>query len=1114
MFPLRSPAPRALSIAGLGWVTLAVVMSCLAAAGGSAPAARPSQPPRPSPAARAAYNAAAALQNRGAWDLAAAAWEAMLRDHPRDALAATATYNLGICRAEEGKWPDAERAFRSALDAADQAIASAAAWELGRGLFTAARGAPEPEAFRRAAETLRAFLDRPPPKAPPEAAAKAADRRAAARSLLAEALWQTGDKPGALAEWDRFLRDHPESPRLAEVLYALGVARGEAGDDAGASAAFARFAERFSAHELADEVAVRRADLALAAGKPADAARLVVEVAKRADGPLADEALDRLATALLKQDRHAAAAAAFDMLADRRGAAPTAAEARLSAAAAWDAAGKPEEARTRLRAILESPADRAPAATVAEAAARLARSELSSNAAERALAAADRGLAAAPADATVAARLVYARAEALVALPGRRDEAVSELDRLVADHPDDPRVGPALALLGSLALDAGRPAEARRAAERFLALPPERRGDDEPTVRALRAEALLALGDAAGAAADYADLMRAGGGDPRRAHWRLRSGAALVAAEAWPAAHDALGTLASAARGASGLDEAEVPLALLLDATALLELGRPEDALPLLERLERDHRDWPRRPEARLVSIRAKRDAGDVAGARRIAEELARSLAPDDALAERAWFRLGQSRQEDADPAGAVEALREARRLAPESPRVAAGLLAEGWCHDALGDLAAAERAWSEVVDRHAASPLLAEALLARADLRLRSGAPEEGLADAERVIDSGKGSSPAEALFRARLVAGLCLSAAGRPAEGAGRLAALAADAPDFDQADRVLLELALARTLAGDPAGAETALDDLRSRFPGSPLVGESWLETAEGRFAAADWEGAAEACRRALDTLSGDDPAAREEALHRLAWTFAMRRDSDGAAEAFAAQLAASPSGARAADARVMLGDALFRTGKVAEAAEALAGALAAPELVSSADLVGLATVRAAECDAKREDFEASLRRLEGWLPTSAGPEVSARTRGLARFARASAFHGLDRPEDALGEFRSLADDALAAEGQGELAARARLMEGEMLFELGRHAEAIASFFKVAYGFGDREAPALFHPWQAQATFEAARCCDVLGKPEQARGLYAELLDRHPGSPYEAAARLRLDALNARK
>ena len=161
----------------------------------------------------------------------------------------------------------------------------------------------------------------------------------------------------------------------------------------------------------------------------------------------------------------------------------------------------------------------------------------------------------------------------------------------------------------------------------------------------------------------------------------------------------------------------------------------------------------------------------------------------------------------------------------------------------------------------------------------------------------------------------------------------------------------------------------------------------------------------------------------------------------------------------------------------------------------------------------------RHLEnhGVVPGSAGPAsdagVSATTRRLARFARAEALHGLGRNDDALAAFRTLADEGLDAPDAGaEIAARARLMEGEILFEQDRHADAIAAFFKVAYGFGDREAPAAFRPWQAQATFEAARCCDVLGKPDQARTLYAELVERHPDAPWVAAARKRLDALEA--
>ena len=1105
MIPLRHPGPRFPSLAAL------VVLVALV---GPAPALAEDPPPRSAPAARAAYNAAAALQNRGAWDLAAAAWEAMLRDHPRDALAASARYQLGVCRNEEGRRAQALDAFRAAAAAGDAAVATAARFEIGRGMFAEARELGTPEAHRRAAEDLQAFLDLPPARGDTAAAApKAALRRAEAHALLAEARWQAGDKARAFEAWERFLRDHPASPRAPEVLYALGLARAEEGDRDAAASALRRFSESFPTHALADEVTVRRADLELAAGKPADAARLVVDLAKRSEGPHADEALDRLGTALWRQDRHVAAANAFDLLAERRGATPAASAARLSAAAAWGAAGKTDESRRRLETILGAGADRADAATVAEAAARLARLEIAAGATERALAAAEKGLAGMPADADVATRLRLARAEALAASPGRRQEAIDDVDRLLAADPGEERLAGALALRASLALEAGRPAEALSAADRFLALPADRRAAGETFVRAVRAESLLASGDPAGAAAAYADLVREGEGDRRRPHWRLRMGAALLAAEEWGAAHDALGTLATAAGGASGLEESEVPESLLLDASALVELGRPADALPLLARLERDHAGWPRRPEAMLVGVRARRDSGDVAGARRVAEELVRTTPPDGAAGERAWYSLAVARRDDADPAGAVAAFREARRLDPVGPRVAPGLLAEGWCHQALGDAAAAERAWTEIVERHPDSALLAEALLARADLRLGAGDTTGARADAERVGQVvGAGKAP-DTAARARLVTALALAAEGLHGEAAERLGALAVDHPRFEDADRVLLELAIAQSLSGNPAAAEQTLSDLRERHPRSRRVAESWLESGECRFAVADWDGAADAYRKALGAGGPDDGELREEALHRLAWTFSMRRDAARAAEAFRAQLDACPEGPCAADGRVMLGDALFLLGRVDEAAATLAEALADRDRVSSADLVGLATVRAAECEAKRGDFAAGLGRLEAWLPGAVTPDVSPRTRTLGRFARAEAFHGLGRVEDALGEFRALADEALAADGApGELAARARLMEGEMLFELGRHVEAIAAFFKVAYGFGDRQAPPAFHPWQAQATFEAARCCDVLGKAEQARGLYAELVERHPGSPHVDAARLRLDALGS--
>ena len=1072
---------------------------------------------RSSPAAKAAYTAAAALQNRAAWDLAADAWEGLLRDHPRDALAPKARYYLGLCRVEEGNWPAAEKAFAAVLEGggADAETMALARFELGRGRFAVAQARRAPEAFGEAAEALRDYLE----------GTKTPTQAAEASYLLAESLWQSGDRPAAVETWERFIREQAKSPRLAEVLYSLGLAQAEEGLDSAATATLRTFAERYPDHPLAAEVAIRRADLALAAGEPAAAAKLVVELARDKDSPRGSEALERLGTALWRQKRYPAAGAAYDMLAARSEESAKSNSALLSSSAAWLEAAKPDEARKRLEQIVAKGGD---SADEIEAAARLARLRLAAGDADAALDIAQRALdKAGPAgtpekgyDPGTIPRLRLIRAEALLERPDGREACLGALAELLLQCPDAAVVAPALALQSALLLESGKASEAVAAADRYLALPQEGHGEATLDVRAIRAEAILSGGNPAAAVEAWRGIVAEAQGD-HVPHWMLRMGAAQIAARAWGAAHVTLGPLATAAAGSSNLAADEVPECLLLDATALVELDRAKEALPLIDRIARDHQSWQRQAEATLLGIRARRESGDFVGALELAETLVAN-GPGEGIAERAWFRLGQARQDAGKPAEAIAAYAEARRVAPAGPYAAAGLLAEGSCREAIDDRSGAEAVLSDLIERFPESAACVPALLARGDLRQRSGDPAAGLADAQRVIAiaaAGDARGKGEADAEARFLAGICHAAAGRPAAAIEVFTGLLSAHRDFPATDRVLLELGMAQSAAGDGAAAEATFADIRTRFPGSPRVAEALLETGEIRFTAADWEGAATAYADLLARPPGDAEALLEQARHKRAWTFAMRQDHTAAADAFAAQLAAHAEGPCAADGRVMLGDSLCRLGKFDEAAAVLAPVLAEPGGISSADLFGLATVRGAECEAKRERWDESFALIDRWLAARGGGDQGEApapgTIAQARFARAWALQNLSRLDEALLEFRSLADEGLGAgeatgRGPTELAARARLMEGEVLFEQERHKEAIAAFFKVAYGFGDRKAPAVFQPWQAQASFEAARCFEVLGKPDQARDLYAELVERYPQSPHVAAARKRLDAL----
>ena len=86
------------------------------------------------------------------------------------------------------------------------------------------------------------------------------------------------------------------------------------------------------------------------------------------------------------------------------------------------------------------------------------------------------------------------------------------------------------------------------------------------------------------------------------------------------------------------------------------------------------------------------------------------------------------------------------------------------------------------------------------------------------------------------------------------------------------------------------------------------------------------------------------------------------------------------------------------------------------------------------------------------------------------------------------------------------------GEVFFERKDHKEAVRNFFMVAYNpaFESKVTPAPIRVWQANATFEAGRCMEVMQKPDQAKKPYAKLVAKYPTSDKVALAQARLKAL----
>jgi TolA-binding protein len=239
--------------------------------------------------------------------------------------------------------------------------------------------------------------------------------------------------------------------------------------------------------------------------------------------------------------------------------------------------------------------------------------------------------------------------------------------------------------------------------------------------------------------------------------------------------------------------------------------------------------------------------------------------------------------------------------------------------------------------------------------------------------------------------------------------------------------------------------------------------------------------------------------ERALHKLAWSHFQQKQYQQAAEVFRQQLDEYPEADLSADARLMLAESQFQQGMHEEA---MAGFTAALEGNPSSDqLRGLALLHAGQAAAQTKQWEKSLELLE--RSTRELPDSDYRDEVL--YEQAWARQNLGQHEQALDLYQKVADT-----NQFELGARAQFMAGELMFANKDYQDAVRAYFKVVYGYGYPDSPESYHQWQSDAMFEAARCLELLNRPDAAKRLFAELIERFPNSNKLPAAKQKIAAL----
>lgn len=427
---------------------------------------------------------------------------------------------------------------------------------------------------------------------------------------FADGIYLRGLYSSALSEYVAFARDFPKDPSMAAALYRIGECYRQMGNRAGADRFYARVTGEYPESAFAARAGLRRAEIAIADGRFADAAAVAQALVKGHDAGTASlatgddlaSALYSLAFAQAKQGHGTAAADAYKRILAEAPSSPHAAYAALELASLQAAGGKarPEQIREWFRLAADtaaSPSAKAealyrhgnwcygrqewreasdvlqqlmvefpasPRAAAAQLAAGWAAMHLDEPA--EALVAADGALEAVR-DAASHAAALYLRANALRAL-NRTGEAIADYSAVVAQHADAPSAPFAAYELMATHFQAGD-------YEKALAnLPPSPTDEQRPDILWMRAECENALGRTDLARGRYSEVAEA---YPQSPH-----------------APDALMRLAEMARAEGRSDEAAdlfrrtaqdypsssaAPAALKASALARMAAGEPLEAL-------------------------------------------------------------------------------------------------------------------------------------------------------------------------------------------------------------------------------------------------------------------------------------------------------------------------------------------------------------------------------------------------------------------------------------------------------------------------------------------------------------------------------------------------------
>lgn len=1008
--------------------------------------------------AKRLYASAVALQNKGNFQLAAQEWADFIKRFPQDPLADRAWHYRGVCLFQAKQLDEANACFEHVQRQFPQTEVSEAN-SLYWGTTLQLQGTPE--TLKAAVAVLQEQL-----KKHPEG------------KLTAQALFNLGDCLYALkqleeasAAYEQLLKRFPESQLAPDATYALGVALQERNDPQAARAQFDGLLQRWPDFALAGEVEFRLGETFAETKQYAEAAQWFAKAAARADSKLADFALYRQAGALTELKKYDEAAALYSSVREKYPNSQFAVPATLAAGKCAFLAGKYDAARAALNPLIGTEGD-----TALEAAHWSARAWLKEGKPEEALRLVDSILPKAE-KGSWAAQVHLDRAEAVSAIPQRREEAVGLFEQTAQRFPQDPTAPQALYLAAFTALEAGKFDDSLRLTDSFL----KGYAQDAlaPDVRFIQAECRLQLNQTVEAEKGYAELLAASPESAEAGNWRVRLALAKNLQKKYA---EAVETLKDAVAGLKPNTVQAEGYQVLADAQNAL--GQPAEAIASYQASLAADPSGKGADEVLLALAAVYRQQEDWKQAESTVRKLLEQF-PNSPLTVRAKYRLAEFAYAREDFKTAEKAYQEVIADLNAGELLPFALSGLGWTQLALNQFEEAEKTLDRLIGEFAKSPLIPRARYARGMARQQLGKFGEAGEDVRAMLTSNPSK---EEMGDALYVLGLCQMGMKAYDEASQTFDRLLKEYPDHPSADEVLYELAWSQKERKQEDEAAKSFRRLIEKHPQSPLVPECHFRLGEHAYDRGEFQEAAVAFYAAMNQ-SGEKPLG-DKAAHRLGWAYYRQKKYGEAIQTFQYEREKWKDSALFQDALFMEAECLFEQAKYEEALK-LYEALQSP---STEAFQVVAALHAAQAAGKLGQWDKSLKLVEACI--AAHPATSYMPELLCE--QGWALQNQKQYDKAIPLFQKVIEST-----NRETAAKAQFMIGEVLFEKKEYQEAIRAFYKVIYGYS-------YPQWQADATYESGRCFEMLQNTKQAKEHYLDLIRKYPDSPQVEPARERLRQL----